>query len=306
VANLQPCLIGIEACAGAHFWARHLRDCGHEVKLIAPQFVKPYVKSNKNDRADAQAICEAVQRPTMRFVTIKGIEQQDIQCLHRIRSQVVANRTALVNQVRGLLLEYGVDVPVGIRRARERLPRVLEDAENGLTERFRGWLADLYTELVRMDERVAMLDKDIERSARIDENAKRLMSIPGIGPMCATALVAAIGDIRQFKNGRELSAWLGLVPRQCSTGGKPRLLGISKRGDVYLRQLLVHGARSVVQRVDGKSDQRSRWLQELLKRRNKNVAIVALANKIVRTAYALLANNTEYCTDPGQLVCQPA
>lgn len=297
VANLKPCTIGMEACAGAHYWSRYLQIYGHQVRLIAPQFVKPFVKSNKNDRADAEAICEAVQRPTMRFVSAKTVEQQDIQSLHRIRSQVVANRTALVNQIRGLLLEYGIDMPNGIRRARVQIPLVLEDAGNGLTERFRNWLAQLYSELVHLDERVSGLDADIGQIAASDKDAKRLMSIPGVGPMCSTALIAAIGDIRNFKNGRELSAWLGLVPRQCSTGGKPRLLGISKRGDVYLRQLLVHGARSVVQRVEGKSDPRSRWLQELLQRRNKNVAIVALANKLVRTVYALLANKTEYRQD---------
>lgn len=294
IAKLPPCLIGMEACATAHYWARQMRHYGHEVKLIAPQFVKPYVKSNKNDRADAQAICEAVQRPHMRFVAIKEIEQQDIQSLHRIRSQVVANRTAQVNQIRGLLLEYGIVVPQGRRKVREALSLILEDAENGLTARFRGWLLDLYHELVHLDKRIAYLDEQIEFSAKDDERAQRLQSIPGIGPMIATALCAAIGDINHFKNGRELSAWLGLVPRQCSTGGKPRLLGISKRGDVYLRQLIIHGARAVVQRVDGKTDKRSRWIQQVLQRRNKNIAIVALANKIVRTAYALLKHNTEY------------
>jgi len=294
MAMLPPSLIGMEACATAHYWARQMRQYGHDVKLIAPQFVKPYVKSNKNDRADAQAICEAVQRPHMRFVAIKEIEQQDIQSLHRIRSQVVANRTALVNQVRGLLLEYGIVVPQGRRKVREGLSLIIEDAENGLTARFRGWLLDLYHELVHLDKRIAYLDGQIEISAKEDERAQRLLSIPGIGPMIATALSAAIGDINHFKNGRELSAWLGLVPRQCSTGGKPRLLGISKRGDVYLRQLIMHGARAVVQRVDGKTDKRSRWIQQVLLRRNKNIAIVALANKTVRIAYAVLKHNTEY------------
>ena len=219
--RLPACLVGMEACASSHYWARLLRSYGHEVKLIAPQFVKPYVKSNKNDQADAEAICEAVQRPNMRFVSIKEVEQQDIQCLHRIRSQVVGNRTAQVNQIRGLLMEYGIDIPKGRTQVRKRLPLILEDAENGLTIRFRALLSGLYDELVHLDDRVAELNQEIDLLAQNDERARRLLSIPGIGPMCATALMAAIGDIHTFKNGRELAAWLGLVPRQCSTGGKP-------------------------------------------------------------------------------------
>jgi transposase len=257
MANLPSCLVGMEACASAHYWARLIRSYGHEVKLIAPQFVKPYVKSNKNDQADAEAICEAVQRPAMRFVAINEIEQQDIQSLQRIRAQVVANRTAQVNQTRGLLMEYGIDIPQGRANVRNRLPSILEDANNGLTTPFRSWLFDIYNELVHLDERIASLDKQIEQLARNDERARRLMSIPGVGPMSATALVAAIGDINAFKNGRELAAWLGMVPRQCSTGGKARLLGISKRGDVYLRTLLIHGGRSVMRYVDKKQDSRS-------------------------------------------------
>lgn len=297
MAKLARCLVGMKACASAHYWARLIRSYGHEVKLIAPQFVKPYVKSNKNDQADATAICEAVQRPTMRFVAIKEIEQQNVQSLHRIRSQVVSNRTAQVNQIRGLLMEYGIDIPQGRANVRSRLPLILEDADNGLTMQFRSWLLDLYNELVHLDDRITSLDKQIEQLARNDERAQRLMSIPGIGPMGATALIAAVGDINAFKNGRELAAWLGLVPRQSSTGGKARLLGISKRGDVYLRTLLIHGGRSVLRFVDRKQDPRSQWAQELLQRRNRNVAAVAMANKMVRTAYALLKHNTEYCAD---------
>lgn len=297
MARMPACLVGMEACASAHYWARLLRSYGHEVKLIAPQFVKPYVKSNKNDQADAEAICEAVQRPNMRFVAIKEVEQQDIQSVHRIRSQLVGNRTAQVNQIRGLLMEYGIDIPKGRAQVRKRLPLILEDAENGLTIRFRALLSGLYDELVHLDDRIAVLNQEIDQLAQNDQRARRLMSIPGIGPMCATALIAAIGDIHMFKNGRELAAWLGLVPRQSSTGGKARLLGISKRGDVYLRQLLIHGARAVLQWVDGKEDSRSRWAKELMQRRNKNVAAVAMANKMVRTAYALLKYEEDYRID---------
>ena len=297
MARMPACLVGMEACASAHYWARLLRSYDHEVKLIAPQFVKPYVKSNKNDQADAEAICEAVQRPNMRFVAIKEVEQQDIQSVHRIRSQVVGNRTAQVNQIRGLLMEYGIDIPKGRAQVRKRLPLILEDAENGLTIRFRALLSGLYDELVHLDDRIAELNQEIDQLAQNDHRARRLLSIPGIGPMCATALVAAIGDIHMFKNGRELAAWLGLVPRQSSTGGKARLLGISKRGDVYLRQLLIHGARAVLQWVDGKEDSRSRWAKELVQRRNKNVAAVAMANKMVRTAYAVLKYEEDYRID---------
>lgn len=294
VANLPSCLIGLESCGGSHYWARLFRSYGHTVKMIAPQFVKPFVKSNKNDRADAEAICEAIQRPNMRFVAIKEIEHQDIQSLHRIRSQVLANRTALVNQIRSLLHEYGINIPPGRRTVRRNVILVLEDADNGLTVPFRRWLFDLSDDLVRLDKRIETLDKEIQHIANSDERSRRLMQIPGIGPMCATALLAAVVDINHFRNGRELAAWLGLVPRQHSTGGKQTLLGISKRGDVYLRQLLVHGARAVVRMVEGKSDKRSIWLKNLLKRRHKNIATVAVANKMVRTAYALLKQGTDY------------
>ncbi|MFT6754035.1 MAG: transposase [Candidatus Azotimanducaceae bacterium] len=289
-------MVGMESCGSAHYWARLFQSYGHKVKLIAPQFVKPFVKSNKSDKADDEAICEALQRPSMRFVSIKAVEQQDIQCLHRIRRRVVANRTAQVNQIRGLLMEYGIDMPQGRAKVRSRLSLILEDAENSLTIMFRGWLSELYDELVHMDERIATLDKQILQLAKCDENAQRLISIPGIGPMGATALVAAIGDINYFKNGRELSAWLGLVPRQHSTGGKDRLQGISKRGDVYLRKLIIHGARAVMICVNRKDDKRSRWATELAERRNKNIAAVAMANKMVRTAFALLKHKDVYRT----------
>jgi len=286
VVNLPVCTIAMEACASAHYWARLLKSYGHEVKLIAPQFVKPYVKSNKNDAADAEAICEAAQRPNMRFVAVKEIGQQDIQSIHRMRSLAVGQRTAQTNQIRGLLLEYGIGIPAGRSNLLKRLPEILEDAENGLTDLFREELFRLYEEL-----------RKIEQIAQADERMVRLQTIPGIGPKIATALLAAIGDIHAFKNGRQLAAWLGVVPRQNSTGGKTTLLGISKRGDVYLRQLIIHGARSTLLTVDRKTDHTSRWATALKGRRHTNIATVAMANKMVRVAFALLKNGETYCAD---------
>ena len=234
-ATLPPCLIGMEACGGAHHWARELQKLGHTVKLIAPQFVKPYVKSNKNDANDAEAICEAVGRPTMRFVSVKTIAQQDLQAIHRIRSELVRQRTAKVNQIRGFLAEYGLVVGRQVATLRRALPELLEDAENGLSFDFRALLEDLRQDLIRLDERVAEMDKKVHTLADSMPAAKLLQSIPGIGPISATAIVCAVGDGKQFKRGRDLAAWLGLTPRQQSSGGKDRLLGISKRGDTYLR-----------------------------------------------------------------------
>lgn len=292
--QLSPCLIGMEACGGAHYWARELQKQGHTVKLMAPQFVKPYVKSNKNDANDAEAICEALGRPNMRFVTIKTLAQQDIQALHRIRSEQVKQRTAKVNQIRGLLAEYGIILERRVEVLRHALPQLLEDAENGLTADFRGLLDGLKQDLVMLDDRIDDLDKKIKALASSHPAAKRLQQIPGIGPMIATALICAIGDGKQFKRGRDMAAWLGLTPRQHSSGGKDRLLGISKRGDAYLRTLLIHGARSVLKVAGKKDDPRSRWLQNLSSRRNKNIAAVALANNNARIAWALLSKETDY------------
>ena len=293
-ATLSPCLIGMEACGGAHHWARELQKLGHTVKLIAPQFVKPYVKSNKNDANDAEAICEAVGRPTMRFVSVKTIAQQDLQAIHRIRSELVRQRTAKVNQIRGFLAEYGLVVGRQVATLRRALPELLEDAENGLSFDFRGLLEDLRQDLIRLDERVAEMDKKVHALANSMPAAKRLQSIPGIGPISATAILCAVGDGKQFKRGRDLAAWLGLTPRQQSSGGKDRLLGISKRGDTYLRTLLIQGAKSVLKVVDKKTDPRSLWLQNLCARKHKNIAAVALANKNARIAWALLSNETSY------------
>ncbi len=295
VARLPACTIAMEACGSAHDWARRCREHGHTVRLIAPQFVKPYVKSNKNDAADAEAICEAAQRPKMRFVAVKSVEQQDLQALHRMRSLVVAQRTAQVNQIRGLLLEYGIEIAKGRGVVRGRLAEILEDADNGLSAVFRAELHGLAEQLRHLDERVAYYDRRLERIAQDTAQARTLMTIPGIGPKGATALLAAVGeDPGLFKHGRGLAAWLGLVPRQHSTGGRAQLLGISKRGDVYLRNLLIHGARAVLRHVDNKDDAVSRWARALKARRHGNVAAVALANKIARIAYAVLSTGQPY------------
>jgi transposase len=292
--KLPPCLIGIEACSSSHYWARELQKLGHTVKLMAPQFVKPYVKGNKNDANDAEAICEAVARPNMRYVAIKTIEQQDIQAVHRIRSGLVQQRTAKVNQIRGLLAEYGIVVERRVEKLRKALPLLLEDAENGLSFDFRALLQSLQQDLIALDDRASEMDKKIQQLANSNSTAKRLQQIPGIGPITSTALVCAIGDGKQFKRGRDLAAWLGLTPRQHSSGGKDCLLGISKRGDTYLRTLLIHGARAVLKVADKKDDPRSRWIQSLCSRRNKNIAAVALANKNARIVWALLTQETDF------------
>lgn len=293
-AALPPCLVGMEACSGAHHWARELQKLGHTVKLIAPQFVKPYVKGNKNDANDAEAICEAVGRPNMRFVAVKTVGQQDLQAVHRIRSELVKQRTAKANQIRGLLAEYGVVAAARVATLRRALPGVLEDAGNGLSLDFRELLEELRQDLVHLDMRVAEMDKKLKALADAEPAAKRLQGIPGIGLVTATALVCAVGDGNDFRRGRDMAAWLGLVPRQHSSGGRDNLLGMSKRGNAYLRTLLIHGARSVLKVAGKKADPRSLWLQNLCARRNKNIAAVALANKNARIAWALLSKGLDY------------
>ena len=295
LANLEPCVVGLEACGRAHQWGRDVLAMGHEAKLMAPQFVKPYVQSNKNDRADAAAICEAVQRPNMRFVGIKSADRQSQQAMHRVRSRAVGNRTAHVNEIRGLLAEYGIEIPKGRWKVRPAVAEILGNggtADITLPPQFLDVLAELYDEMVHMDERMEKYDSMIGEIARQDEQARLLMTIPGVGPMTATALLAAMGDPGVFRNGREYAASLGLVPRQHSTGGKDRLLGISKRGDRYLRCLLIHGARVMVTQLSrkDKTDRRSQWLQGLLERRHRNVATVALANRMARTVWSILAS----------------
>jgi len=292
--NSEPCLIGMEACGGAHYWARKLEKLGHTVKLMAPQFVKPYVKTNKSDAADAEAICEAVGRPTMRFVPIKTGEQQAVLSLHRARQSFVKARTAQANQIRGLLCEYGIVIAQGIGHIAKRLPEILEDGEHDLPGQFRVLLQRLGEHLKELDRQACELELQIQLWHKENEASRKLAAIPGIGPITASALVASIGDARDFENGRQLAAWLGLIPRQHSTGGKPTLLGISKRGDTYLRTLLIHGARAVTRVAERKAGHAESWLARLMARRNKNVAAVALANKNARIVWALLAQARTY------------
>ena len=292
-ANLPPCRIGLEACGSAHYWARKLQALGHTVQLIAPQYVKPFVKRNKNDAADAAAICEAVTRPDMPTVPIKNAEQQAILSVHRARQGFVKARTAQANQIRGLLAEYGIVLPQGIGHVVRRVPEIIEDGERDLPGRFRLLIGRLVDHLKELDHQVGELEVAIQSWHRQDTASQKLARIPGLGPLTASALAASIGDARNFKNGRQLAAWLGIVPKQHSTGGKPTLLGISKRGDAYLRTLLIHGARAVIRAAERKPDA-DPWLRQLLARRNKNVAAVALANKNARTIWALLAHDREY------------
>ena len=292
--QLPPCLIGMEACSSAHYWARKLSEQGHEVKLMAPQFVKPYVKANKTDAADAEAICEAVTRPTMRFVPIKSIDQHAVLSLHRARSGFVKSRTAQANQIRGLLSEFGIVLPQGIVHVARGLPDIIEDADNELPVVFRELLLRLRSHLLELNCQILELEGQIDAWHKNNEDSQRLANIPGVGVLTASALVASIGDAKCFKNGRELAAWLGLVPRQHSSGGKPLLLGISKRGDAYLRTLMVHGARSAVRVAANKQTPTDGWTNELSTRRHMNVVSVARANKNARIAWALLAHKRDY------------
>lgn len=295
-ANLPRCLVGIEACGSAHHWARKLQSQGHTVKLMAPQFVKPYVKTNKNDAADAEAICEAVARPNMRFVPAKNVEQQAVLALHRVRQSFVKARTAQANQIRGLLAEFGLIIPKGIAHIARRVPELIEDGANELPGSFRQLMQRLVDHLKQLDRQVDELEDRIRGWHRSNELSSKLEKIPGIGPITASALVATVGDAKSFDNARQMSAWMGLVPRQSSTGGKTTLLGISKRGDAYLRTLLIHGARSVVRTAENRRV-RDEWLIQLQQRRTHNICAVALANKNARTAWALLARDREFRAD---------
>ena len=293
-AKLPPRRIGREACGGAHDWARRFREHGHEVKLMAPQFVKPYVKSNKNDSRDAEAIAEAVTRPTMRFVPTKDVDQQDIQALHRVRERLIGERTALVNEVHGLLHEYGIVIPKGVAKFRQAVVGKLESEKDKLTPLSQEMFWQLVEEFAALEKQLAYYQEKLEALATTHPECQRLMTIPGIGPLTATALVAAVSDASAFKNGRQFAAWLGLVPRQHSTGGKERLLGMSKRGDSYLRKLLIHGARATLRWVGRKTDRRSQWMRQLVERRGHNRTAVAVANKHARIVWALLTHHQDY------------
>jgi transposase len=294
IAQLSPVVIGMEACGGAHYWARRFREHGHTVKLMAPQFVKPYVKSHKNDTRDAEAIGEAVTRPTMRFVPVKGLAQQDIQSLHRARERLMKVRTALVNEIRGLLSEYGIVLPTSVSKFRKAFVVKLEAERSRLTELSHELFTHLFDEFIEVEKRLVYYDEKLTTMGQTHPECQRLLTIPGIGPLTATALVAAVSDVEQFHNGRQFAAWLGLVPRQHTTGGKERLLGISKRGDGYIRKLLVHGARATIQWVGSKTDRRSQWIRQLVERRGKNRTAVAVANKNARIVWVLLSRQQDY------------
>lgn len=290
----EPCLVAMEACGSSHYWARELRQLGHEVRLIAPQFVKPYVKSGKNDANDAEAICEAASRPTMRYVTVKSAEQQASQSVHRIRSRLIRARTALLNEIRGLLGEFGrVASRPGIASTRTLLQQTLDESDT-LPGELNEMLLLLQDELQSQDRRVKQLDEMLQRQVAADERVQRLLKIEGVGPISATAIVASVGDARQFRSARQFAAWLGLVPSQHSSGGKERLGAISKKGDSYLRMLVIHGARAALNACKTKTDRRSEWVNQLQARRNTNIATVALANKNARIIWAILSRGESY------------
>ncbi len=287
-------LIAMESCSGSHHWGRELTQYGFDVHLIPAQYVKPYLKRNKNDANDAEAICEAASRPGMPKVPIKTIEQQDIQAMHRARSELVKQRTATANQIRGLVTEYGLVASQSLTALKKTIPQWLEDAENGLSELFRRLLNNLYEHLNVIDQQIKHIENEIKQlSANIDM-AVKLQTLPGIGVLTATALIAAIGDGKQFKNGRCLSAWLGLTPKQHSSGGKDVLFGISKAGDSYVRTLFIHGARAVVNTADKRKNKMSDWINKLKQSHHNNVVAVAVANKNARIAWAMLTNQTEF------------
>lgn len=297
LANLPKCLIGIEACGSAYHWAREFGALGHEVKIMAPKYVKPYVVSNKNDSKDAEAIAEAVTRPKTKFVPLKSIEQTDIQCIHRVRQQLIKQRTAIANQIRGLLMEYGITIPKGISHVRKELPLIIQDGDNNLTVVSRELFNDLYGQFREIDTRVNGYDEKLECLSKTNERCKKLMKIGGIGPITATAIVATIGDASVFKNGRHLAAFLGLVPKQYSSGEKVVLGGISKKGNRYLRTLLIHGARAIMRYADKKTDKRSTWIKEKKARSGFNSTAVALANKLARYVFAVLSKGEEFNND---------
>ena len=294
VAKLPSALIGMEACSGAHHWAREFSRLGHQSRIMAPKLVAPYRKGGKNDSNDAEAICEAVSRPTMRFVPVKSTDQQAVLCVHRVRQGLVHIRTAMINQLRGLLSEFGLVMKQGRYPAQNEVRHILEDPDNGLPGLVRELLNELLQKILQLNEDVLSYDRQIKRSARESSDAKKIMAIPGIGAQTATAMLATVANMNQFTSGRQLSAWLGLTPRQYSTGGVTRLGRITKRGDKYLRTLLVHGARAVIARAKDKTDSLSLWVKDLIERRGIRRTIVAVASKNARTIWALLVRDTEY------------
>jgi transposase len=301
-SGLAPCVIAMEACCGAHHLGRVLQQQGHRVRLMSPEYVQPYVKAQKNDERDAEAIAEAASRPTMRFVELKSEEQLDMQSLHRARSRLVGERTALINQLRAVLLERGITVAQGRRKLEEHLALLLGEEDSRplpLSPRTRLLIEDMRLQWSELDRRIAAFDAEFVAAARNDDAARRLATIPGIGVLNATALVAAVGDARTFAHARDLAAWLGLVPRQATTGGKPRLLGITKRGNKYLRSLLIHGARAALPSLLTRSGVLGDWLRGLHARAHRNIVVVALANKLARIAWAVLRSTSNYDANTG-------
>ena len=293
-AKLSPCVIAMEACCGAHHLGRVLSTLGHTVRLMSPEYVRPYVKAQKNDDRDAEAIAEAATRPTMRFVALKSEEQLDMQTLHRTRDRAVGERTSLMNQLRAILLERGVIVPQGRARLRLRVTELLRQSTEQLSSRIRLLIEDMLAAWQALDERIAAFDAEFAAEAKRNKSARRLTSIPGIGALNATALVAAVGDAQTFARGRDLAAWLGLVPRQATTGGKPRLLGITKRGSKYLRKMLIQGARAALPTLSRGNTRLGQWLRGLLARAHSNTVAVALAAKMARIVWALLRYGTTF------------
>ena len=294
LGELEPCLIGIEASTGAFYWQRQFEKLGHAVKIMAPQYVKPFVCRQKNNTNDAEAICTAVQQPNMRFVPKKTLQQQDIQALHRARQRLVNHRTALISQMRGLLLDRGIAIAVSATRARQLIPKILAAPSDELTGLMQEIVSSLYAFMLQIDERIRVFDRKIDEIFKASEVCQRIAKIRGIGPKTATAMIAAIGDGSDFKNGQHLAAWLGLVPRQHSSGDRRVMMGISKRGSKHLRTLLVHGARAVVRTAVKKTDSRSMWVNELRQRRGYNRATVVVANKNARVIWAVLTSGEPY------------
>ena len=293
--KLPPCVVGMEACCGAHHLGRLFAAHGHEVRLMSPEYVRPYVKAQKNDDRDAEGIAEAATRPTMRFVELKSQDQLDMQTLHRSRDRLVGERTALINQLRAILLERGLVAPQGKRKLEQFLIVLMdEQAGAGLSPRIILLVADARAQWAELDRRIAAFDAEFVRWVKENEDARRLATIPGFGALVASALVAAVGRAEAFDRGRDLSAWLGIVPRQFTTGGKPKLLGISKRGNKYLRKLLIHGARAALPHTAERDTPLGRWAKALLKRAHRNVAIVAFANKLARIAWAVLRRGERF------------
>ncbi|MGR3972854.1 IS110-like element ISSpu22 family transposase [Shewanella sp. 1180_01] len=294
IAKIEPCLIVMEACGGASYWAREFEQFGHVVKLIAPQYVVPFRQGNKNDYNDALAIAEAAQRPNMRFVKPKSIEQQDVQLLHRMRERLTKQSTALINQVRGMLAEYGIVMTKSKSAFKAQLPDILVDEANTLTTKGRAIFYQLYDEVIDIEKRLKSCDTQVLNETQNNVICQRLQTIPGVGPVTATAIYAAVGDGKDFSNGRHFSAWCGLVPKQHSSGGKDNLLGISKRGNAYLRTLFIHGARAVLRHSGSKSDKLSCWAIQLAERRGFNRACVAVANKLARMSWVIAAREQEF------------